>query len=248
MLKIFTQLTILSLLVVLPSSLVAECVVLLHGLGRLSNSMSELETRLVPAGYSVANIKYPSRSHPIDVLAVDAIGRGLTHCRSEGKGEVKGEIHFITHSLGGILLRYYLSQNAIPELGRVVMLGPPNQGSEIVDGLLPLPGFDFIGGPAGVALGTGEGSIIDSLGPVEFDLGVIAGSTNINPLEFLFIEGPSDSIVSIESTKVRGMNAHMVLPVTHTFMMRNKEVIEQAIHYLKTGSFISESIDEERKD
>ena len=242
--KIFTQLTLLSLLVVLPPSLVAECVVLLHGLGRLSNSMSELETKLTPAGYSVANIKYPSRSHPIDVLAVDAIGRGLTQCR----GERKSEIHFITHSLGGILLRYYLSQNTIPELGRVVMLGPPNQGSEIVDGLLPLPGFGFIGGPAGVALGTGEGSIIDSLGPVDFNLGIIAGSTNINPLEFLFIAGPSDSIVSIESTKVRGMNAHIVLPVTHTFMMRNNEVIEQAIHYLKTGSFIFEPIDEERED
>jgi triacylglycerol lipase len=242
--KIFTQLTLLSLLVVLPPSLVAECVVLLHGLGRLSNSMSELETKLAPAGYSVANIKYPSRSHPIDVLAVDAIGRGLTQCG----GERKSEIHFITHSLGGILLRYYLSQNTIPELGRVVMLGPPNQGSEIVDGLLPLPGFGFIGGPAGVALGTGEGSIIDSLGPVDFNLGIIAGSTNINPLEFLFIAGPSDSIVSIESTKVRGMNAHIVLPVTHTFMMRNNEVIEQAIHYLKTGSFIFEPIDEERED
>mgnify|MGYP006077074077 FL=1 len=242
--KIFTQLTLLSLLVVLPPSLVAECVVLLHGLGRLSNSMSELEMKLASAGYSVSNIKYPSRSHPIDVLAVDAIGRGLTQCR----GERKSEIHFITHSLGGILLRYYLSQNTIPELGRVVMLGPPNQGSEIVDGLLPLPGFGFIGGPAGVALGTGEGSIIESLGPVDFNLGIIAGSTNINPLEFLFIAGPSDSIVSIESTKVRGMNAHIVLPVTHTFMMRNNEVIEQAIHYLKTGSFIFEPIDEERED
>jgi pimeloyl-ACP methyl ester carboxylesterase len=239
MFKKFTQLTLLGLLVVLPSSLVAECVVLLHGLGRLSNSMSELETKLAPAGYYVSNIKYPSRSYPIDVLALDAIGRGLAQCRSEGPGE----IHFITHSLGGILLRYYLSENTISELGRVVMLGPPNQGSEIVDGLLPLPGFGFIGGPAGVALGTGPGSIIDRLGPVEFDLGIIAGSTNINPLEFLFIAGPSDSIVSIESTKVRGMNAHMVLPVTHTFMMRNNEVIEQAIHYLKTGSFIPGSID-----
>ncbi|MDB9968353.1 alpha/beta hydrolase [Gammaproteobacteria bacterium] len=244
MLKVFAQLTLLSLLVVLPSLLVAECVVLLHGLGRLSNSMSELEMKLASAGYSVSNIKYPSRSHPIDLLAVDAIGRGLTQCRSEGPGE----IHFITHSLGGILLRYYLSENTISELGRVVMLGPPNQGSKIVDGLLTLPGFGFIGGPAGVALGTGEGSIINSLGPVEFDLGIIAGSTNINPLEFLFIAGPSDSVVSIESTKVQGMNAHMVLPVTHTFMMRNNEVIEQAIHYLKTGSFILESIDEEVDD
>lgn len=234
--------TLLAVLILLPVSAAAECVVLLHGLGRLSNSMGELERKLLPAGYVVSNIKYPSRSQPIDVLASDAIGRGLAECRSAGAGK----IHFITHSLGGILLRFYLTSNTIDELGRVVMLGPPNQGSEIVDGLLPVPGFGFIGGPAGVALGTGEGSIIGSLGPVEFDLGIIAGSTNINPLEFLFIEGPSDSIVSIESTKVRGMNAHKILPVTHTFMMRNNEVIEQAIHYLKTGSFISEPFDDER--
>lgn len=238
----FRSFTLLAVLFVLPTAAMAECVVLLHGLGRLSNSMGELESKLAPAGYTVANIRYPSRSHPIDVLAIDAVGRGLTQCRSEGAGK----IHFITHSLGGILLRFYLTGNTIDDLGRVVMLGPPNQGSKIVDGLLPVPGFGFIGGPAGVALGTGEGSIIDSLGSIDFDLGIIAGSTNINPLEFLFISGPSDSIVSIESTKVRGMNAHKILPVTHTFMMRNNEVIEQAIHYLKTGSFIAEPFDEVR--
>ena len=141
-------------------------------------------------------------------------------------------------------MRYYAGEHEIAELGRVVMLGPPNQGSQIVDGLLPVPGFRFIGGPAGVSLGTGEDSIIASLGPVEFDLGVIAGSANINPLEFLFIDGPSDSIVSIESTKVEGMNAHIVMPVTHTFMMRNNKVIEQAIHYLKTGSFIQDDTED----
>ncbi len=240
MLRIFTLLT---LLCVLPVSVAAECVVLLHGLGRVSDSMGELEKKLGPAGYSVANIHYPSRSHPVDVLAEDAVGRGLAQCRSTGAQA----IHFITHSLGGILLRYYVREHGIEELGRVVMLGPPNQGSQIVDGLLAVPGFRFIGGPAGVTLGTGEGSIIESLGPVDFDLGVIAGSKNINPLEFLFIPGPSDGIVSVESTKVQGMNAHIVMPVTHTFMMRNNAVIEQAIHYLKTGAFISESSGEEHE-
>lgn len=234
------KLTVLVLFMLLPLSAAAECVVLLHGLGRLSNSMGELEAKLAPAGYSVANIFYPSRSHTIDVLADDAVGRGLAACREQGAGK----IHFVTHSLGGILLRYYLEERAIDELGRVVMLGPPNQGSELVDGLSPLPGFRFFTGPTGVALGTGEDSIINSLGPVRFDLGVIAGSSNINPIEFLFIDGPSDGIVSIESTKVQGMRAHKVLPVTHTFMMRNNEVIDNAIHYLKTGAFIVESEDE----
>ena len=144
---------LLTLLSLLPASALAECVVLLHGLGRVSNSMSELERKLRPAGYSVANILYPSRSYSVAVLAEDAIGRGLAQCR-----DMQGDkIHFITHSLGGILLRYYLREHSIDELGRAVMLGPPNQGSQIVDGLLPVPGFGFIGGPAGSALGTGEG-------------------------------------------------------------------------------------------
>jgi triacylglycerol lipase len=207
-------------------------VVLLHGLARVSNSMGELESKLGRAGYSAVSINYPSRKHEIDVLASDAVGRGIVEC-----GSVDA-IHFVTHSLGGILVRYYLEQNNIENLGRVVMLGPPNQGSEIVNRLLAVPGFKLFGGPTGIALGSGEGHIPDSLGPVEFDLGVIAGNMSINPLSLLFIDGENDSIVSVESTKVIGMSAHLVLPVTHTFMMRNNVVIDNVIHYLKTGSFI----------
>lgn len=218
-----------------PAAMAAkECVVLLHGLARISNSMGELETKLKRSGYAIANISYPSRSHEIDVLAADAVGRGIAQCRAAQPDS----IHFVTHSLGGILVRFYLQRHTIDELGRVVMLGPPNQGSELVDGLLPIPGFNFIGGPTGIVLGTGADSIVRELGPVEFDLGVIAGDTNINPFNFLFFSEPNDSIVSVQSTKVEGMNAHRVLPVTHAFMMRNNEVIDHVIHYLKTGSFI----------
>ncbi|MFK7863601.1 MAG: esterase/lipase family protein [Pseudohongiellaceae bacterium] len=209
-----------------------ECVVLLHGLARVSNSMGELEKKLSNSGYNAVNINYPSRKHSIDVLADDAVGRGILEC-----GETEA-IHFVTHSLGGILVRYYIQHQTIEKLGRVVMLGPPNQGSEIVNGMLNVPGFKFFGGPTGIALGAGEGHIPADLGPVDFDLAVIAGSTNINPLSLLFIPGENDSIVSVESTKVKGMNAHRVLPVTHTFMMRNNEVIDNVIHYLKTGVFI----------
>ena len=212
---------------------VQECVILLHGLARVSNSMGEMETKLQRAGYQAVNINYPSRSYPIDTLAEDAVGRGLAKCR-EQNAQV---IHFVTHSLGGILLRYFDKHHGIAELGRVVMLGPPNQGSPIVDQLLPVPGFGFITGPTGSILGT-ESEIFTALGPVTFDLGVIAGDTNINPVIFLFFSGPNDTIVSVASTMVDGMRAHLVLPVTHTFMMRNNAVIDNTVHYLKTGSFI----------
>lgn len=212
---------------------VRECVVLLHGLARVSNSMGELEEKLARAGYFAVNISYPSRSFAIDILATDAVGRGISSCRDHNTPV----IHFVTHSLGGILLRYFQQHFGIPELGRVVMLGPPNQGSPLVDNLLPIPGFGFITGPTGSALGT-QSEVLAELDPVNFDLGVIAGTSNINPLNFLFFSEPNDTIVSVDSTKVDGMRAHIVLPVTHTFMMRNDAVIDHTIHYLKTGAFM----------
>lgn len=212
----------------------SECVVLLHGWAQVTNSMGRLDSTLSRAGYNVVNVKYASRRYEIEILAKDAIGRGVSECRSVSTGT----IHFVTHSLGGILLRVYLEHEELEDLGRVVMLGPPNQGSELVESLLHVPGFKTIGGPASVELGTSDDNILSNLSPVDFDLGIIAGTTSINPLGFLFMPGPNDSIVSVENTKVEGMKAHLVLPVTHQLMMRNNEVIDHAVHYLKTGTFI----------
>jgi len=213
----------------------SECVVLLHGWAQITNSMGKLERTLSRAGYTVANTKYTARQYGINELANNTIERGIADCRKSGSNP----IHFVTHSLGGILLRVYLEHKALNELGKVVMLGPPNQGSEIVDGLRRIPGFRIITGPTVTELGTGDDSISSKLGPIHFELGVIAGNTNINPLNYLFRSGPNDSVVTVESTRVDGMKAHMVLPVTHQLMMRNNEVIDQAIHFLKTGSFIA---------
>ncbi len=212
-----------------------ECVVLLHGLARVSNSMSELERKLQRAGYTTANINYPSRKYSIPELADDAVGRGVSLCVEQNAGS----IHFVAHSLGGILVRQYLSSNDLPQLGRAVMLGTPNQGAGIVDEIRAWPGFGLLG-PSAKALGTDSGSIIHELGPVEFELGVIAGNVSINPLGGVLLGESNDSVVTVESTKVTGMKQHLVLPVIHTIMMRNNDVIDHTIHFLKTGNFIPE--------
>lgn len=224
---------VLALLLGTASARASECVVLLHGLARISNSMAELEHKIQRSGMEAVNINYPSRHDPVQVLADDAVGRGLSGCRAKGART----IHFVTHSLGGILLRVYLQDREIPELGRVVMLGPPNQGSSLADALRHVPGYGLLG-PAGQALGTDEDGVVQELGPVDFELGVIAGSLAINPLGLFFIDGPNDSVVSVESTRVEGMKEHITLPVMHTLMMRDNEVIDQSIHFLKTGGFI----------
>jgi len=125
----------------------------------------------------------------------------------------------------------------VPGLGRVVMLAPPNQGSEVVDKLRDVPGFKFINGTAGLQLGTDADSIPVKLGSVDFDLGVIAGNRTVNLLLSRMLPNPDDGKVSVASTRVEGMADHITLPVTHTFMMRSKSVIEQAVYFVEHGRF-----------
>lgn len=211
---------------------VNDCVVVLHGLSRTSRAMKPVARAFDKAGYTVINVDYPSRHHPIEFLAPLAVNElGAAQC-SEAQ-----VVHFVTHSLGGILVRYYLSKNEIPKLGRVVMLAPPNQGSEVVDGYKNIPGFRFLNGPAGMQLGTDDQSIPSQLPAVDFDLGVIAGSKTFNPILSLQLPNPDDGKVSAISTRVEGMNDYLLLPVTHTFLMRSDEVIAQAIYFIQHGKF-----------
>ena len=214
----------------------ASCVILLHGLARTSGSMQKIEQSLHADQYHVINVEYPSRHYAIEELSEMAIPSALKQCSHK-------EVNFVTHSLGGIMLRQYLSTHDIPQLNRVVMLGPPNQGSEVVDRMRDVPGFAFINGKAGLQLGTNQDSVPNRLGKAEFDLGIIAGSRSINLILSLLIPGNDDGKVSIERTKLEGMNDHIVIPTTHTFMMRNKQVINQISHYLKHGKFTKENKD-----
>ncbi|MDP5459468.1 alpha/beta fold hydrolase [Alishewanella sp. SMS8] len=210
-----------------------ECVILLHGLARSADAMQLLATRLEQAGYAVSNVDYPSTHYPIEQLAPLAIEQGLNTCQQQSAHP----IHFVTHSLGGILVRYYLTTQSIAHLGRVVMLGPPNQGSEVVDTLKDAPGFELLNGPAGQQLGTDEASVPKQLGPVDFELGVIAGTQSINLILSTMLPNPDDGKVSLESTKVMGMTDFIALPTTHPFMMKNDAVIAQTLYFLQHGEF-----------
>lgn len=212
-----------------------QCVILLHGLGRTDRSMDEMAEALASAGYATANLDYPSRDAPVEKLALEAIPRGLGRCRALGARR----IHFVTHSMGGILVRYYLSQKSIAELGRVVMLSPPNQGSEVTDALQDTAFYQWHNGPAGQQLGTGPGSFVLQLGPVNYPVGVITGNTHAFFDTWLadLIPGPDDGKVSVDRAKVEGMSDFIVLPYAHPFIMQEAEVIEQAIHFLQHGKF-----------
>ena len=210
-----------------------ECVILLHGLARTERSMLKLEHHLKNHGFHVVNIRYPSREKNIQTLSIETINKAIKECEKAHPAK----IHFVTHSMGGILVRYYLGANEINNLGRVVMLSPPNQGSEAVDKLRELSMFKWLNGPAGSQLGTDRDSLPNKLSPVNYEVGVITGDKTINPILSMLIPGEDDGKVSVERAKLIGMKDFLVVHKAHPFIMKDKDIIKQVIYFIENGVF-----------
>jgi hypothetical protein len=184
-------------------------------------------------GYRVMNLAYPSTDAPIEILTRDHLAPALQRCREAGCPV----IHMAAHSLGGIMIRQYLQTGDLPAGSRVVMLSPPNQGSELADHLKPYRIYEWVTGPAGQQLGTEAGSVPRQLAPVDVPVGVITGSESWNPLFSYWIPGPDDGKVAVERTRLEEMADFLVVPASHTFIMEDDTVIAQTIHFLQYGYF-----------
>lgn len=225
-----TRLILLTLLAALPAAK-GETVILLHGLARSSNAMNKMGRALQAAGYNVINCDYPSTTATIENLSIQVFQT------LEPRIKDAETVHFVTHSMGGIILRQHLEDHDIPNLGRVVMLAPPSRGSEVADKLGSLFLYQFINGPAGNQLGTGTNSHPLRLKAPAFELGIIAGDRTINPILSMLIPGPDDGKVAVARVKPAAYTDHVQLHATHACMMRNKKVIAQTKNFLKHGQF-----------
>lgn len=212
---------------------VRELVVLLHGVAMPPLVMQRIATSLRTAGYRVVNLGYPSRSRPLEEIARDFLSAQLRAHRADSAAR----LHFVTHSMGSLVLRLYLHHHRPANLGRVVMLGPPNHGSTAADRAAQHGVFRRIAGVNLPRLGTGEDGVARTLGPADFELGIIAGSSTINPLFTRWLTGPHDGAVTVESAKLAGMHDFIVVPHSHTVMLWRAAVIAQVRVFLRDGKF-----------
>ena len=212
-----------------------ECVILLHGLARSLNSMSSLQDKLVLNGYYTVNLGYPSTEKTIEAIAAEHLPEALEACQQFNPER----IHFVTHSLGGIVLRQALKDSRPDNLGRVVMYSPPNKGSKITDKLQDWWIYSWVNGPAGQQLSTHLDSLPNRLGPVDYPVGIITGD------RFAFFDawfstilpGKDDGKVSVERAKLDGMSDFLVVHESHPFIMNADYVHEETLYFLAHGVF-----------
>jgi triacylglycerol lipase len=215
-------------------------VVLLHGLGLSASSMKKIREALKDDGYRVCSVNYPSRDYPIDTIVVRNVIPKIQKCFPHDTVP----LHFVTHSMGGILVRALSIRADAPRIGRVVMIAPPNQGSEVVDNMQGSWFFggllDAWGGEAGHELGTDSNSMpsrLNRLGPPAFTFGVIAANKSLDPLFSEWIAGRDDGKVAVENTKLIGMTDFIEIPASHTTVLWKTETIKQVRAFLRTENF-----------
>jgi len=206
-------------------------VVLLHAIARTSRSLRKLERALQGDGFATLNLDYASRKKPIEALAADIHPQIAAFANSSGV-----PIHFVAHSMGGLLARRYIASYRPARLARVVMLGTPNGGSEIADLLKRLALYRAFYGPAGQQLSTDQAPALAQ--SPDYPVGVIAGCRSLDPIASTFVlPRPNDGRVSVERSKLEGMTDHVVVRASHTRLPSHPIAIGQTIAFLRTGHF-----------
>jgi pimeloyl-ACP methyl ester carboxylesterase len=209
-----------------------DAVAVLHGIFQPAFTMVPFCRHLEGHGYSVLNVDYPSTSHPIQEIATIVADRIDAHGAT-----VDGRLHLVGFSMGGLVIRALLRDRVPINLGRVVMVGTPNHGSEVADFLAGFAPYRYFYGPAGQQLITDQKDFAAIFANDGMDLGIIAGDSTFNPLAHKIFGKPSDGRVSVESTKLVCAADHLVVHSNHTMLPHNAEAMRQTAIFLREGRF-----------
>jgi triacylglycerol lipase len=210
-------------------------VFLLHGIAKAAYDMTALDRALRKRGYRTVNWKYPSRKHPVEELS-DMLAERVAR-------EAPARADFVTHSMGGIVVRAYLDRHRPKNLGRIVMIGPPSQGAWLAGRIGHWKLFRSLYGPAGQQLRPGDNGVCASLGVPPCEFGIIAGGfrsggrasrVGMNPI----LPGNNDGTVSVHETHLDGAADFLLLPYAHGFIQLMPRTVRNTIAFLETGRFL----------
>lgn len=224
------------ILLLIPYSAMAnELVILLHGLARSSHSMDKIQERLEDEGYATLNISYPSLKYSIKDQVEINIWPQIEANIAKGN---YSKVHFVGYSLGGLISRYIVENYSIANLGNIVQIASPNQGSDLAFALKNGHWYKKLFGPAGQDLAKGSPFIASLNKKVDYSLGVIAGTMTLNPITSIFmLDGKDDGTVTLKSTEIAGMKEHIKIHSSHTLILRHEQTIENVVSFLKSGNF-----------
>ena len=206
-----------------------EGVILVHGFARNQTGMEKIGNFLKQHGYSVYYVDYSSLGKPIEDIKNQVDAQILEIIGKHRK------IHFVGHSLGGLLARSFIDRHKTPSLGRVVTMGSPAKGTPVVEYLQDRWWFSFAG-EAALALGSQGSAFLKSIKQPNYELGVIAGVESCFDSEKI-IGGANDGLVPVSSTRVQGMKDFITLPVNHAYMRYDKQTIFNVLHFIQFGKF-----------
>ena len=208
-------------------------VVLLHGIAGRSLLLRRFERSLQRAGFATLNLDYKSRKKPLEQLAEDIHPAIAAFVAGQ-----EGPIHFVTHSMGGLLARVYIAKYRPARLGRVVMLGTPNGGSELADRLKDISLYRAYFGPAGLQLLTTKDATLTALPSPDYEIGIIAGNRFLDPISALLVlPWPNDGRVSVASSRLADMADHTTVKASHMGLLVHPTAIRQTVTFIREGRF-----------
>jgi len=217
------------------NSLSKGCVVLLHGMGRSDRSMLYLQNKLEASNYQVVNLDYPSLHREIETLALVSLPLAIKQCKSGVS------INFVTHSLGGILVRSYLQEHEIENLNAIVMIGPPNRGSKVADNLLSILPNESRYAKRLTQISKKPTAMVQQLKPINATVGVIAGTRSLNPIFSSWLPGLDDGKVAVSDTCLKEMSDRILIADNHTTLLLNRSVADEILHFLTLKKFSGRS-------
>jgi pimeloyl-ACP methyl ester carboxylesterase len=204
----------------------SEHVILLHGLWMRAFTLVALRHRLEQAGFSVEVYDYASVLRGPEV--------GVENLLRRVRAAQARRVHFVGHSLGGLIAMQALHREPGITRGRVVCLGTPLRGSAVARGLAKLPGGSLVIGKSleilrrGLERWDGRQQVGAIAGRLPLGLGFAVGA----------LTSPHDGTVSVAETELPGLTDHCIVPATHTGLLFSAEAAEQAIAFLRDGRFL----------